>query len=97
MVAAARAGNAAARVVEGAREMADSDDDMVDDEDMSFFRRHAHAASFLKRDQGVAPDGKTSKQKAREKDSALAARRKERAELDRLQGRVGGGLSLIHI
>ena len=94
MVAAARAGNAAARVVEGAREMADSDDDMVDDEDMSFFRRHAHAASFLKRDQGVAPDGKTSRQKAREKDSALAARRKERAELDRLQGRVGGGRSL---
>jgi hypothetical protein len=70
--------------------MADSDDEITA-EDVAFFQKRAKTASFLLREQGADPEATSKAQKRIQLERSAAARRKERAALDRLQGRDGGG------
>ena len=72
------------------RGMADSDDEITA-EDVAFFQKRAKTASFLLREQGADPEATSKAQKRIQLERSAAARRKERAALDRLQGRDGGG------
>jgi nucleolar complex protein 3 len=65
----------------------DSDDEPLSADDIAFFKKRSSSASFLMRDQGIDPDRKDKTQKKREQEREEAARKKERARLDQLQGR----------
>lgn len=67
--------------------MADGSDDDISAEDVAFFRKRAKTAKFLMRDQGADPETKDKAQKKKEQKREESARKKERATLDRLQGR----------
>ena len=67
----------------------DDDDNMISAEDIDFYQEQASTASFLMREQGMDPENnKKTKQKAMQRE--VAARKKERAMLDKLQGRGKG-------
>jgi nucleolar complex protein 3 len=70
--------------------MADSDDEITA-EDVAFFQKRAKTASFLLREQGADPEATSKAQKRIQLERSAAARRKERAAIDRMQGRDGGG------
>jgi nucleolar complex protein 3 len=67
--------------------MADSDDE-ISAEDVSFFKKRARTASFLMRDHGMEPEERDKQQRKKDKERELVARKKERAALERLQGRM---------